>query len=441
MGNTIKLLCILGPLVWMADLLIGLVRGQGSLAQRWKALWNQEHWLVCGWLGKLRETLSTPLFCGLILLWWGWDAVERVCEVFLPPHLLTVLTVGRSVLVALIVVAKILGCTRYSYQQLVPAAAVFALFVKFYAVCAYPPVIRTVFLFLCAKDTKLLKNLWTMFAAALVSYGTTVALALMGFLDVMATTEGGRVRYALGYGSYNALGISTAQLVLLWLCLRYAKLRWWDLLLAAAGVAFIVVVPNSRGSAMLCLIVLIVMLAAKCFPKLAQKRWMPWLAGAVALVPPAFSYFIVWLYNSYQDQSWMKLIDRLFSGRVGFAWVQQYGFEAHLFGEKFGTLHESLLYRVDNAYVYYRFLCGPIMLALFVAGTAWLVWRLVRRGGSDWALAAVVLGYAFYGVMERNFSPSLYTLLLCNVAWGCHSYSQTLMPPAVMSGHDKEEKQ
>lgn len=438
MENTIKLLCILGPMVWLADFAVGMIRGQGSPMQRWKTLWSQEHWLVCSWLKSVRSAFSTPLFCGLIVLWWAWDGVERLSEAFLPPHALTVLTTGRSLLVALIVLAKILACTRYSYREMVPAAVLFALFVKIYGVCAYPPIIRTVFLILCAKDTKLMHDLWTMFASAVFSFVSTVGLSLTGFLDIMASSDGGRVRYALGYGSYNALGIMTAQLILIWLCLRYAKLRWWDLVIAGAGVAFIVLVPNSRGAAMLCLLVLMVVLAAKCFPKLAQKRWMPWLAAAVALIPPAFSYFIVWLYNSFQDQSWMKLIDRLFSGRVGFAWVQQYGFTANLFGEKFGTMQESLLYRVDNAYVYYRFLCGPIVLALLIAGTAWLVWRLVRRGGSDWVLAAVVIGYAFYGIMERHFSPSLYTMLLCNVFWGTHSFSLTLMPEQTQAITEKE---
>lgn len=427
MENTIKLLCVLGPLVWIADFISGMMRGQGSLSQRWKTLWKQEHWLVCSWLEPLRNAISTPLFCALIVLWWAWDGVERLSETFLPPHALTVLTVARSLLVALIVLAKILACTRYSYRQLLPAAALFILFVKIYGVCGYAPIIRTVFLILCAKDTKLVQNLWTMFVSAAFSFVSTVGLSLAGFLDVMASTDGGRVRYALGYGSYNALGIMTAQLLLIWLCLRYEKIRWWNLAIPGAVVAFIILVPNSRGSAMLCIIVLLVALAAKAFPQLAQNKATPWLAGAIALIPPAFSYFIVWLYNRFQQQDWMKLIDRLFSGRVGFAWVQQYGFRANLFGEKFGTMQESLLYRVDNAYVYYRFLCGPIMLALLIIGTAWLVWRLVRCGGRNWALAAVVIGYSFYGIMERHFSPSLYTLLLCNVFWGTHSCSQTLL--------------
>ena len=418
MGNTIKLLCILGPLVLAADLIAGLVQGKGTLAQRWGALWSGEHWLVCDALSGVRQALSTPLFCVLIVLWWGWGVVEQVCELFCPPHLLTVLTVARSLLIAGVVLAKILGCTRYAYRDLLPAAVIFAYFVKLYSVCQYPPVIRAVFLFLAAKDTKLVQDLWAMLASALLAYGTTVGLALAGFLDKMATAENGRVRYALGYGSYNSLGIATAELVILWLCLRYRKLRWWDLLIAAAGMAFIQIVPNSRGALMICAIVLVILLLGRLAPRLTQKRWMPWAAGAVALAPALFTFGAVWMYDRWQDKGWMQMLDRLFSGRVGFAWVQQYGFRPAFFGEKFGPLGESLLYRVDNAYVYYRFLCGPLMLLLFLAGSAWLCWRLARRGGTDWALLAVSIGYLGYAVMERMFYPNVFILLLCNVAYG-----------------------
>ena len=430
MENTIKLLCLLGPAVILLDLIVGLVRGKGSAGQRIKALWQQEHWLVCDWLGGLRKALSTPLFMMLIVLWWGWEAVLNICEVFLDPHVLTVLTVARSLLTAAIILGKVLGCTKYSYSQLVPAALIFALFVKIYGVCGYLPVIQAVFLMLAAKDTKLVQDLWAMLAAAFTSYAVTVGMALMGYLDIMATAEGGRVRYALGYGSYNTLGVRTAELVLIYLCLRYRRLRWWDILVAVAGMVFVVEVPNSRGSLMLMVVVLAVALLAKAAPRLAQKKWVPWAAGAAALVPAAGSYFLVWLYNSYQDQSWMKLIDRLLTGRVGFAWVQHYGFEPSFWGEKFGTLSESLLYRVDNAYVYYRFLCGPLMLALLLAGSAWLVWRMAKRGGADWILVAVVAAYLCYAVMERCFSPNLFTLLLCNVVYGLRSCSLTLAPPS-----------
>ncbi len=220
MENTIKLLCILGPLLFLADLVLRMALGKGSAAQRWHTLWTEEHWLVCDWLGGLRQALSTPLFLALLVILWGWGTVEEVCELFFAPHLLTVLTAAKALALSGLILAKLLCCTRYSYRQLLWGAAVFGMLAASYSVHGYLRVMQAVFLLLAAKDTSLRADLWTILVTGLLSFGTKVGLAMAGYLDKMATSDGGRVRYALGYGSYNALGITVAELLLVYFLLR-----------------------------------------------------------------------------------------------------------------------------------------------------------------------------------------------------------------------------
>lgn len=417
MENTIHLLCILAPLIFLVDLGLRMAQGQGTPAQRWKTLWTEEHWLVCDHFAQWRQRLAAPLFLGLIVIWWIWGVVENVLEVFFLPQVLAAVTVVKSLTVSALILTKILCCTRYSYRQLLCAAAAFALFAKAYSVCGYVRVIQAMFLLLAAKDTKLVQNMQAMLAGTLISFIARVGLSLAGYLDTMATNENGRVRFALGYGSYNSLGIAVAEMMLLYFLLRYQKLRWWDWAVLAVGAAFIQFVPNSRGSLVLCLLVFLMAMMAKCLPKLAAKKWAAWVATCLAVVPLVASYIILLLHGFFQGTKLAQILERLFTGRARLAWSHIYtrGMPG-LFGEPF-TTQRGDLYTVDNAFVYYLYALGPIVAAMLMIGAVWLVFRLARRGGADWGLAALVLGYLFYGVMERQFYPNLFTMLLCNVIY------------------------
>lgn len=421
MQNTFHLFCLMAPALALMQLAFRFALGQGPARTRLWAAWREERWLLWDGLAALRERLATPVFCCIALLWWGAEPISLLLEWYGPAGSPTAFATLRSLALAGLILGKAFCLTRYSGRQLMLGGLAAALWAKGALVSGYGPLSDALLLVFAVKDTRLFAGLASMLAAQAFEFAFTVSTALLGLQANMQTafdTGRTRVRMALGYGSYNGCGISAAGLALLWLCLRWKKLRWWDVLAVLGVVVFIDLVPNSRSAELLCLIVLAAALAGRLLPGLLQKRWVRGLCAAAAPLFCAVSYLLARLYTP--ESLFFRRVNSLLSGRVQLAWNylcnDLRSLDATtLFGQPFTT---EMCYQVDNTYVYYFFLCGPLFVAMLVLGGALLCWRLAKSGGADLVLLACALGFMAYAVMEKVVYPNLLTLLAANALFG-----------------------
>ena len=383
-----------------------------SLAGRLKRWWQEEHWLFCQAGGLYRERMALPSAVGVLFVL----------------YFLKVATMAVSALSGLpedwefwdglffgmltgFLVLKTLLATRYSGRQLAVLCLVLGYFYIINVVTGYKPLTHAAILMVVLKDVDLKKALR---AVALFLFGdvaVTAALALGGLIpNSVQYWDNGRVRMDLGQGHANSLGILVAQALVLWLLTRFASLRWWDLLVAAAGIGFIYFVPNSRSSVIFAGLALAGMLAAKLLPRLFAMGWFQ----ALCCLPAVGLSAIMWYfhYNYDKDVEWMLKLDKILTGRISLAYITSYeelkitDRPFRLFGQAFVT---DRFYRVDSSYIYYAYLCGPLMAVLLCLGFAILTWKLMRTGRPE--LAVCVMVYACYAMMERCLSTINFSLL------------------------------
>lgn len=430
MQNTFHLFCLAAPVLGLLQLLIRFGLQPGPTAMRLRAVWNEEHWLLTDALGEARGALATPVFCCIAVLWWGTAALTFLVELWAPPGMPTALATLRSLALAGLLLGKIFLLTRWSGRQILLGGLAAGLWCYVASVSGYSPLSDALLLLFAVKDTHLFADLCSVLAAQTLDFALTVGQALAGLRGNMTTafdTGRARLRMALGYGSYNACGIAAASIVLLYLCVRWRRLRWWDLLLVLGAVVFIDLVPNSRSAELLCLIILAAALLFRALPRLPESRWAAALAAAAAPLLCALSYLLACLYR--EDSALFTRLDSLLSGRIRLAWNTLFNnpfTHWEWFGQPFITWN---FYSVDNSYVYYLFLCGPFFVALLVLGGALLCWRLARSGGWDGILLACALGWLAYAFMERAVYPNLLVLLAANAMFGGGERPLTLNRP------------
>lgn len=430
MQNTFHLFCLFAPVLALVQLVMRFALEQGPAKARLNAVFTRECWLVWGGLSAWRERLATPAFCCIVLLWWGAGPFELLLGWYGPQGSPTLFATMRSLALAGLILGKIFCLTRWSGRQLLLGGLAVGLWAGAGLVSGYGQLTAALLLAVAVKDTRLPSVLRSMLAAQVFAFAFTVSTALLGLQSNMTTiydSGRARVRMALGYGSYNSCGMAAAGIALLWLCVRWRRLRWWDVAAVLGAVVFIDLVPNSRSAELICLIVLAAGLLFRAWPKLLQSRLVRAGCAAAAPVLCAVSYTLACLYRP-DNAAWAR-IDALLSGRIRLAWNTMFNnpfVEWHWFGQPFITWD---FYLVDNTYVYYFFLCGPFFAAMLVAGAALLCWRLAKSGGADSILLACVLGFLAYAVMERVVSPNLLILLAANALFGGGARPLTLNEP------------
>lgn len=430
MQNTFHLFCLAAPVLGLLQLLIRFGLQPGPTAMRLRAVWNEEHWLLTDALGEVRGALATPVFCCIAVLWWGTAALTLFVELWAPAGVPTAVATLRSLVLAGLVLGKIFCLTRWSGRQILLGGLAAAFWAWMAAVSGYSPLGDALLLLFAVKGTNLFADLCSMLAAQALDFALTAGQALAGLRDNMTTTFDtgrARVRMALGYGSYNGCGVAVASVALLYLCVRWRRLRWWDVLLVLGAVAFIDLVPNSRSAELLCVITLAAALLFRALPRLPESRWAAALAAAAAPLLCALSFLLACLYR--QDGGLITRLDSLLSGRIRLAWNSLFNNPfTHWawLGQPFTTRG---FYAVDNSYVYYFFLCGPFFVALLVLGGALLCWRLARSGGWDGILLACALGWLAYAFTERVVYPNLLILLAANAMFGGTAQPLTLNRP------------
>lgn len=341
--------------------------------------------LFGGWLGGARQTLAPWLFAVA--------AAVYQFEIFFVnslyrdrlPWLFEYGTMALDHLVALCLLGKILFCTRYDGRQL--AAAFCVLFViRWVFMNNHNKWMMMALLFaLAAKDVPLRRALKLVFPVGALSVGVVALSSVTGVIDTMQDLSTGRYRNSFGYGWYNFFGACLLGLALMYVCLRGVKrLKWFDFALLAALTVFCNFGPDSRA-ATICLVLLIAgLLVVRIWPGVLRPLPVRILLTAAPLLAFAASMGLALGWDP--ENPVLSRLDGLLSTRISLGWQGLSTMPFAIAGQMPGA---DML--VDNAYLYYWIVAGPVASALIWLSFALLMWRLLKAGLATEAVCCLAM--------------------------------------------------
>ena len=424
-----NLLLLALALAGLCELAAGLRAEEGSLPARAKAALARhlraEEPLFGSFSIGARERLAFPLFAAALCL--------HTATVILSSSLLVErLSWAGALLDALVppvlvlLGAKILLCTRYSWTQFLLLAAVYFIFrwVFFNA--------QDIWLFygllfvLAAKDIDLEKAVRAFFLCALACLGLVFALTAAGFLENLYWMDEYRERWYFGFTHPNTLGGFLMGISCAYIFLRAKNWRWFDLLPLLAIALFNDLGPYVRSLQVVLRGIILIFLVLTFLPK---KWFRPrWVRAALALGPfwlILFSLGLVYWYDYHFD----PLIDYLNICLTGRIFLQSQGFQLYPIPIAGQVMQEWP--NQDNAFIASLLRFGPVASLLLWGGCCILLWQLLKKQRILTAiLFECMLAYAYFEIIFLHLPGNPLLLLLSPVLYALPASRYPVAEPA-----------
>lgn len=256
----------------------------------------------------------------------------------------------------------------------------------------------------CAEDVdiKILANITMCVVAVLLPI--TIFFANAGVIENYISVRAGTTRQALGFAHPNALGFYLLLFCTTFSVLRFGRGPLPDILLIIAIVSVNLVVADSRTSAALSVlqVVLLLIFYTVRAPRIRRVFSILFIIGTASII--AASY---WLMVNYDASNALEaMIDSALSGRIGLAHSYYLMQPLTLFGSSFSQFAPIYVsngvpssFTVDNAYCHLLLRYGIVPTFLFLCGLIALLVKLTREGRWDYLLFGLVL-MCFYGLGE-----------------------------------------
>ena len=399
----------------VVDLLLAW-RQRGGLLPGLRMLWQEEHLLFGQWGAAARMRWGQYAFClGLAL----YEFTVVFCNSMAReqwPWLQGQLSPVLDTLMYLALFAKILLGTRYSWRSLGVAGALYFIARWVYFNGQNIWFLGLAVVLLAAKDVPLRRAMKAFLGCGIPTLALVEVLHFAGILAPGATSErDGSFRLLFGYGHPNTFGGIVFGLLLAWVLLRQARMRWPEIAAAAAVGIFLLVGPASRSAALCTLLLAVLLALAKVFGKghggkgmaLAVAALVP-LVTAVSLILPLFVVKVGPWANEI-GPAWLKQLDDLLTCRISLSWAAYRMYDIKIAGQ---MLMDWPV--IDNIFVYLLYQFGPVMLGLVVVLLTVCLYVYARRG--RWQAVACLVAVLFYGYMETqvlHITSDPAALLLC----------------------------
>ncbi len=391
--------------VWYA---IQLIRRPKSA--RWYSAgqqMKQQQWLFGDWQETVRNRVAPWLFTVAVCVYQFQIFFINSQYRDRLPGLYEYGTMVLDHLMILCLILKILFAARYSAGQLVSSFA--ALFVIRWVFMNNHDkwMMMALLIALAAKDVPLRRALKHCFAVALSSVSVVAVSSLLGIIGTVQNQETARCRNSFGYGWYNYFGACLLAIALMYLCLRQIhRLKWFDFAFLGALALLCNFGPDSRA-ATVCLVLLLVGAALlRVWPKLLTVLPMRILAAASPLVLFALSMGLTLAWDPANGL--MVKLNHLLSGRLELGWQALGEMPFRIAGQ---MPSETML--VDNAYVHYWLLAGPVVSVMIWLAMGLLIWKLLKQQKNTEAVCCLVM--LCHAMMETH------------IMWACVNLAWWLM--------------
>ena len=256
----------------------------------------------------------------------------------------------------------------------------------------------------CAEgaDIKILAGIIACVVAVL--FPITVIFANAGVIENYISVRAGITRQALGFAHPNAFGFYLLLFCTAFSVLRFGRGPLPDILLIVAIVPINLTVADSRTSAALSVlqIVLLLIFYTVRAPRMRRVFSVLFIIGNVSII--SLSYWLMVNYNA--SNALEAMIDSVLSGRIVLAHRYYLMQPLTLFGSSFSQFAPIYMdngvpssFTVDNAYCHLLLRYGIVPTLLFLCGLIALLVKLTREGRWDYLLFGLVL-MCFYGLGE-----------------------------------------
>ncbi len=242
-------------------------------------------------------------------------------------------------------------------------------------------------------------------------------LEVIGVLPTISFTRSGAQRYSLGLSHPNTLGGYCLCIVILWLLIRYKKLKIWDYLGWLLIALFVWIVPNSRTSTLLILFI--------CFLSFLFKNWGEKLLRNIVLrglctgsfiILAVGSFFASYFYNA-NSTICVKINEILFTHRLSYAYDFLHTYPVTLFGTRLkfvGSVlaqkNETEAHILDNFYINQLLTTGIISMLIILGLFTYLTYSAMKRHDQAVLIGLVVM--AVWLVYENHGTNLVYNVLL-----------------------------
>lgn len=367
-----------------------------------RSLWQEEHLLFGNWAGAARLRWGPYAFClGLAL----YEFTVVFCNSMAREHwpwLQARVSPVLDNLMYLAFLAKILLGTRYTWRSLGTAGALYfvARWVYFNGQNIW--FLGLAVVLLAAKDVPLRRAMKAFLGCGIPTLALVEILHFAGILAPGATSErDGSFRLLFGYGHPNTFGGVAFGLLLGWVLLRQTRLRWVELAAVAAVGVFLLVGPASRSAALCCLLLAVLLAAAKGLKGRPANRLLSGCCAAlvplelaVSLILPLFVVKIGPWANEI-GPAWLKRLDDLLTCRISLSWAAYRMYDIKIAGQMLMDWPT-----LDNIFVYLLYQFGPVMLVLAALLLTVALYGYARRG--HWQAVACLVAVLLYGYMETQ---------------------------------------
>lgn len=381
-----------------------------------RELWQQEHLLFGGWGADVRLRIGQAAFClGLALYEFTvvfCNSMAREQWPWLQAQLSPVLD---TVMYSAFLVKILLG-TRYTWRSLGTAGALYFIARWVYFNGQNIWFLGLAVVLLAAKDVPLRRAMKAFLGCGVPTLALVEALHFAGILAPGATSErDGSFRLMFGYGHPNTFGGVVFGLVLGWVLLRRAKMRWAEIAAVAAIAVFLLVGPASRSAALCALLLAVLLAVSKLLAGRPAHRFVAGLCAALVPLEVAVSLilplFVVKIGPWANDigPGWLKRLDDLLTCRISLSWAAYRMYDIKIAGQMLMDWPS-----IDNIFVYLFYQFGPVLMVLAALLLTVALYGYARHG--RWQEVACLVAVLLYGYMETqvlHITSDPAALLLC----------------------------
>lgn len=203
-------------------------------------------------------------------------------------------------------------------------------------------------------------------------------------------------RFSLGFGHPNILGFSIALIFILRFAIGKVK-KIWEIIPIALASAFVFLVPNSKSSGIVLLILIIVILCNWIAKRKLTYRAYKSFLNVFIIISGFLNVFSIFLMIIGTKYAWSQKFDRFFSYRLSYGNSAYKYFGITLLGNNLGQADWLVL---DNAYMVLVLRYG--MVIYFIFSIMYLATMRYLKGINEKYMLVMFL-LSVYGCMESSY--------------------------------------
>lgn len=382
---------LIGAVLFVLDVLWARRQAVTENKSLIKVLWEDEHWIGGPRYAAQRETagewcflLGMAIFTVRLLI--GYSTIRNT----------GMLQAVLFDLTVLLLLAKIVVLSQYSYRQLLTAGLLLLPFFAAQIKLPYHMMIICYLITLAAKDMNLRRTLKMFVAISAIGFAVLTVLSLTGVIDRYLDYElFPNHMTGLGFANVNLAAMFLVDIVVGLFLLNFHKLKWqYSLAVITALLLVLAIVLDCRGG-VLAVCVGVAVYLIYCFaPKFFKSKVMQGICMASPLLGCAAWFVIAALYDPAKP-FWV-MMDHQSSGRVEMCSQALHQFPIDLIVS--GNHYTAELSTAENIFFETLYKLGLISLVITLVFAVWMVYRLYQRNA--WAELIVYMGMLAFAMFE-----------------------------------------